>query len=110
MLLLDFWRMLVVPIAGWLSGVTYYFEANLLLVIDNLMSFCLVEALFVVEGICLAEALAVIGGKSGGLFLQLLTFQRRVLDEACPSSDLVNAVKLVWFARVAVLMAHYSSF
>uniref|UniRef100_A0A2K1ZPR6 Uncharacterized protein n=1 Tax=Populus trichocarpa TaxID=3694 RepID=A0A2K1ZPR6_POPTR len=48
-------RMLVVPTAGWLSGV-------------------------------------VIGGKYGGLFSWLLTLQRRVLDGACPSSDLVNAV------------------
>jgi hypothetical protein len=46
------------PLVCYSLQVTYYFEANPLLVIDNLMSFCLVEASFVVEGICLAEALA----------------------------------------------------
>jgi hypothetical protein len=45
------------PFMCYSLQVTYYFKANLLLVIDNLMSFYLVEASFVVEGICLAEAL-----------------------------------------------------
>ncbi|KAG6789017.1 hypothetical protein POTOM_005099 [Populus tomentosa] len=48
-----------------------------------------------------------IGGKFGGLSSWLLTSQRRVLDEGCPSSDLVNAAELLrlWLTTLALCAA-----